>query len=515
MGGAAHYATASLPQLFQPPGAELLVAQLQAIVGGDRLAASVQTVAYLLSIGAASLVAKQLGAGRRGQLLAAFLLASAPMAIMQGSSTQNDLLVGLWLLTAAALALGLLEDDRLAVARGLVASTAVALALLTKGTAWIYLPPILLLLAWVLLKRLGPARFSLVALLGLAIVLLLNAVPWQANHQTFGQFAYSDNANFDYSTDRHAPSTLVSNLVRNAAIYVGTPSSSINEFATEAIDGTFGALGIDPDDPATTFPGLDFDVPKAGPDEAHGPSVLLFLLGLWALSLTFFARSFRTRERLIWALVVLADVLLFALLIKWQTWHSRLHLPVVLLSIPLIAVALELRPSSPSWRGRLVAFVVVAASLLGAVHLVLNVDRPLIGYAGHRSILVTPRETQYFAARPELEVPYRSVTTAALEQRAGRVAMIGGFDDWYYPLSALLGPGVRTSYISVPNASARYPQADPASLDAVICLSCDPGTQEMLRAAGLRPAKGQYFHVQATAVQHGVIVELWLRERGR
>jgi 4-amino-4-deoxy-L-arabinose transferase-like glycosyltransferase len=511
LGGVSHYATSSLPQLFQPPGAELAIAQLQAIVGGDRLASCVQALAYLCSIGAASLIAKRLGGGRRAQLLAAFLLASSPMAIMQGSSTQNDLLLGLWLMVATVLALTVLEDDRLAVPRGLVASTAVALALLTKGTAWIFLPPILLLLAFALIRRVGPARFAAIALFGFGIVFLLNASSWLENHQTFGQYAYSDDGNFDYSTDRHGPSTLVSNLVRNSAIYIGTPSRDVNERLTDATSGALGALGIDADDPASTFPGLAFKIPRAGPDESHGPSVLLFVLGLWALALALFAGGFRTRARLALALVVLADVLLFALLIKWQTWHSRLHLPVVLLAIPLIAVALAEWPGRRERRLRLTVAVVALASLLAPVYLALNVDRPLISYAGHRSILTTPRAAQYFAARPELEAPYLSVTGEIRARGLKQVGMIGGFDDWYYPLSALLGKGARTSYLLVPNASARYPQRDPAELDAVVCLSCDAPTRERLRAGGLSPTPGQYFHIPATSSQHGLIVELWTR----
>lgn len=511
LGGVNHYATSALPQLFQPPGAEILIAQLQALVGGDRYAAAVQTVAYLLAIGLGAQIAARLGGGRRAQLVAALLVATAPMAIMQGSSTQNDLLVAVWLLVAASQALAIAQEPRLAVVRSLVAAGAVALALLTKGTAWIYLPPILLLLAWAIVRRLGWARFAAIATAGLAIVLALNVVPWAQNQQTFGQYIFSGADAFDYSTDRHGPGDLISNLVRNGAIYLGTPSQAINEQTSSAVRDALAAAGIAPDDPATTFPGLSFAVPKAGPDESHGPSVVLFLLLLWSLALALFSASFRSGLRLTWALLIVTDIVLFALLIKWQIWHSRLHLPVVLLAVPLAAVAIEWSDDRRARGPRLAAAVTAIVCALSTVFLVFNVDRPLVGYAGHGSILTTPRERQYFAAREELADPYLKITDRLQRDGATSLAMVGGFDEWYYPFNALLGSDVRTSYILVPNASAKYPMPPPARWDAVACLNCSGEVYAHLEAAGLRRTPGLYFHIPAGPSSRSAIVELWQR----
>lgn len=516
LGGASHYATSAAPQLFQPPGAELLIAQLQAMTGGDHLAAVVQSAAFALAMLAAASIAQSLGGGRRAQLLAVFLTATTPMAILQGSSTQNDLLVGAWLMVVGALSLRLLDGAgqpaATSAARGVLAAIAVALALVTKGTAWVYLPPLLILLAVALVRVLGARGFAATALAGVAAVALIAGPAMSANHQTFGQYVFTGSGAFDYGADVHSPASLTSNLVRNAAIHLGTPIESINRQSTRAVSGALSALGIDADDPATTFPGQSFAVPLAGPEESHAPAPLLLLLGLAALLLLFLSPGFRTRRRIGWAASVLGGVVIFSLLFKWQPFHSRLHLPAELLAVPLIAVALEHVRRAGRGGALLVGATCALAAAVASVFLLLNVDRPLISRGGHPSILTTPRSQQYFAQRPEFAAPYMAIV-GRVQQRGDReLALVGGFDDWYYPFSALLGSDVRVSYTLVPNASARNRQIAPADATALACLNCDPDTQAKLRAAGLSREPGMVFSVAPTKSRGGAMIELWTRQ---
>ncbi len=511
LGGVSHYATHAQPQLFQPPGSEYLIAQMQALVGGDRWAAFVQTVAYALAIGGASLVAKRLGGGTRAQLLAAFLVATAPMAILQGSSTQNDLLVGIWLLIAASQALALLTDEPQPFMHGLVAAGAVALAVLTKGTAWIYLPPVLILLLWGALARLGAKRTLALAACGLAIVFALNAGQWERNHQTFGTYLVSGSGEYDFSNDTFTPAAIFSNTVRSAALYIATPSDRANEVPADAIRSGLEALGIDPSDPATTFPGLTFTLDAAGPGESNGPSPLLFALGIWSLLAACFVPRLRTRLHVAWALLVFAQVALFIVLIKWQIWHTRLHLPALLTGVPLIAVTMEAVPQSRTWRLRLTVAVVTITTLLAPIYLLLNVDRPVFAYADHHSILTTPREQQYFAARPELERPYLSSIEYLNARGIDRLAFYGGFDDWFYPFNALMSKGALTSYVFVANPSAKYPQPSGAQIEAVACMNCDAQRQATLKKLGLTPVPDLYVQPPGLKRQLPAPFELWVR----
>src|SRR5215472_4198456 len=95
----AHYPTSIVRQLYLPPWSEFAVSQLQLLSGGDRFANCVQWMALAASAVAASRIAAQLGAGVSGQVFSTVFAVSLPMAILQGSSAQTDLVTGLWVLT--------------------------------------------------------------------------------------------------------------------------------------------------------------------------------------------------------------------------------------------------------------------------------------------------------------------------------------------------------------------------------------------------------------------------------
>ncbi|MGH2905324.1 MAG: glycosyltransferase family 39 protein [Solirubrobacterales bacterium] len=489
LGGVHHYATNAEPQLFQPPGAEMLIAQLQAITRGDRMAASVQWVAYLLSVSTVSLIAARLRTGRGGQIIAAALAATAPMALLEGTSTQNDLVVSLWLLIAGLLALQIAQRQQLAFGRILVACAAIGLAVLTKGTALLFAPPIVALLAYATVRRAGWARAVAFGAAGLLIVVALNAGQWQRNHETYGKYIYSGSGVFDYSNDRFTPQDLFSNVVRNAALYAGTPSARANEPATDAVRGTLKLFGVDPDDPRTTFPGQSFVVPKSGPDENHGASPLLFLLTAWAIGLVLLAAAYRSRTRTAWALIVVAQIALFCLAIKWQPWHVRLHLPFVLAGIPLVAVCLD------QIKRRWFSVAAVSIACIAApFYIVLNANHP---FFGKESIFTTSRTSQYFIQRPGLDQPY--VRAAAGRNRFG---VSGSFDDWYYPFQRR----ATVTETFVANPSAKYNVRLPAT---ITCLHCDASRIAALQKAGYRK------NLRASGTSSGekdgqpITVEVW------
>ena len=97
----AHYPTHTLFQLYQNPWSEFAIMHFQILSGGDRFANLIQWGSMLGSIIGISLIARQLGANSRGQILATVVGATIPMGILQGSSTNNDYVVAFWLVCLA------------------------------------------------------------------------------------------------------------------------------------------------------------------------------------------------------------------------------------------------------------------------------------------------------------------------------------------------------------------------------------------------------------------------------
>ena len=120
--------------------------QFQVLSGGDQWANLVQWFSMFGSVVGVSLIAKQLGADIRGQVLAAVIAVTIPMGILQASSTQNDYVTAFWLVCLVYYILRFKEQPRCANAVGVGAS--LGLALLTKGTAYLYAFPLLVWFAF-------------------------------------------------------------------------------------------------------------------------------------------------------------------------------------------------------------------------------------------------------------------------------------------------------------------------------------------------------------------------------
>jgi hypothetical protein len=86
-----------------PPG-ELTLLQIRLLFGNDVWPAFFSS-SYVGCVAGAAMLAGSLGAGRAGRWLAAAFVASTPIVILEATSTQNDLVVSLWLVILANMAL--------------------------------------------------------------------------------------------------------------------------------------------------------------------------------------------------------------------------------------------------------------------------------------------------------------------------------------------------------------------------------------------------------------------------
>jgi len=168
----AYYPTNIPRQDSYPPGAEWVLLHLRILSAGDYFARSLQCLAMMASTIGVSLIARLLGSGVTGQCLAALMSACLPMGILQSTSTQNDYVVTMWLVSFVYFILNAIKNPR--PLQILLAAFSLGLAFLTKGYAYLYALPFLIY--WLLacrsrawLYRLGVTFFIL------GIALFLNA----------------------------------------------------------------------------------------------------------------------------------------------------------------------------------------------------------------------------------------------------------------------------------------------------------------------------------------------------
>lgn len=469
--GVALFPTASMSNLYNPPWAEYAIAHFQILSGGDRFANGVQWFSLLGGVIGVSLLAKALGASPRAQVLASLVAATIPMGILQGSSTQNDFVVTFWLVCFVAVGLLWLAGpggpdavrDRWAAA-GMGAS--LGLALLTKGTAYIYAAPFLLGLGIALVRHRRRRAVGFGATVAV-IAVLLNAGYFVRNIALFGSPLAVRHRQEQDTNRGYSAAAAASNVARNLSLHMGTPSSAVNARLYTALGRFHELIHRDLNDPRTTAVGrFRIHYPNTFEDSAGNPLHLL-LIAVTVLGVAG-SRTLRS-NRLLGGYVaaLLLAGLLFSAMLKWQPWHSRLQLPLFVLFAP--AVGLVLGDFAPRrWIAPLTAAVLVVSAM---PWLLFNRTRSLLpqglvsadAEVRHESIWSASRLEQYFrrGAR-DLERPYVGAADYLKGHGLRDVGLWLPFDFWEYQLWVLLeddSGSTRIESVMVDNVSSRLESA--------------------------------------------------------
>jgi hypothetical protein len=234
---------------------------------------------------------------------------------------------------------------------------------------------------------------------------------------------------FRWRNESPGLTSLVSNALRHTSEQLGARSQGWNLAVYDAILRAHRALALDPNDPATTWPGSRFGPPVNANHEANANNRWHLLLYTLA---ALFALATRNRAWSCYAAGLFAGFLLFCLYLKWQPFLARLELPLFVLAAPLGAWALS------RIRYPVVAIAVCLFLIAGArLPLLENWTRPL---RGPHSIFVTARDDNYFNDMSQWNNRASYTEAVALTARAGCgvVAMDITENQLEYPYMALL-----------------------------------------------------------------------------
>ena len=445
----AFYPTSIARQLHLGPLAEIFILNFQVLAGSDYLANFVQYFAMAGCLAAASLIAKLLGGDVLAQVVAMIFAATLPMAILQTVSTQTDLVVALWLSCFVALLLKQIKDGKPSRSRSLFMGMSLGLAVLTKATALLFGVSIGIWFAYWLVMRLGiKAWRELTILLGAA--LLINTPHFLRNYNLYenplGPMSEAENGEYKYSNDVYNLPVLASNISRNTAIHMALPFDDFNDRIQKTIVRLHTALGIDVNDPRTTWTDAEFSVGYSTSENFAG-NPLHFFLVVASFCLLAWQRDNRLR---ILALCLVMGALLFSFLLKWQPWHGRLHLPLFILAAPLVGVVL-----SGALNRRMSLAVIALLVVFALPYVFFNPAHPL---AGPDNVLSINRQYQYFYSLSSNLDPYFQQAHAINELQCDEIGLMSQRNDWEYPLWVLTnahGRDIRFEHVFVENPSGK------------------------------------------------------------
>ncbi len=442
------YPTAVSRQLNLSPWSEYAITQFIILGGSDAWANLIQWFAFAGSAISVSLVARELGASQRGQVFAAVFATTIPMAVLQGSTAQNDLAGAYWVVVLTYWTLRV----RNAAARslpvrihllptGLAIGTALGLAILTKTTGYVFALPFLLWLVPIALRRFHWRAVPLGIITGVVAV-ALNLGQFIRNHALYGspmgpgQESPPGQDWGKYTNDVFSFETLFSNTVRYLALNIGLPNRA--EEQTAAISAFLARFGIDSSDPGTTWAGQLFNIAAPHTNEDGAGNLLhLALIGI-LLGTIVVVPALRKVPVALYATGAVLGFLLFSLLLKWSPWSTRLYLTSFVLFAPVAGLAFGM--IRWRWVPRITAMVL----LIGAI--------PFLLYAQHRPMisndiynptqrtgaLMSESPTdKLFVTRPQLESDFEAAAAFIVTTGCADIGL-WRFDASEYPVWSLL-----------------------------------------------------------------------------
>ena len=483
-GSVEHYATPYLPQLYHSPLISWHALHLHLLAGGDRFANAAEWLGLVGCGVAASLIARELRAPLRAQVLAAVLATTLPAAVLQGSSMLGNVLAAYWLLCAALLFVQHLR--RPAWWRLACCGAAAGFAVLTKPTMYVIGPPVALALGLygaVACRR--PKRSALALTAVLALAAAVNLGHCTRNWQVFGHPIAPPGEHRNHINERFGVDVLAANLMRNSLLHWGLPSARFNEALLESAADLLGGI---PDLPKAT---LGAPLATAGIEgrfhDARASNFLHYwLLAVSAVGLAFLRKRAPPSTRAALSGWLLAGWLLaivaFSGVLVWQRWNTRYDVGLFMLSCPLAATflwaALRARQRVRERCLRAVAWLFLLAS---CPHLLLKESAPVLKLDFDYETL--PAETIFAATRTQAYfnclrgqptyLTFAALADAIAEAQPRTVGIYRSHGSPFdYPLYVLLQerlPDVRMTYYDVwNNPSASLADAAEALPDVIV-----------------------------------------------
>ena len=458
-----HYTTIDVRQLSLPAGAEYQVAQFHILSGNDRFVNLVQWLSFFGCIIGVSLVSRVITEGRRGQIASALFCGTIPMAVMQSTTTQNDLTVAFWIVCGLYF---IFRSKRFTIYDCLWVAIAAGLAIATKPTAYFFLFPFITYLFFRVFRAVVSRNGIKGALTGIVIFacftmvsLSLSVPSYWRNYQTFGNVLGPDAG----TRNTHiSPKSLVSNTMKNMGLSLPFPMYwKLVTFVHGDI------LDMDINDPTSTFEGNkvlpDNEWVYLLPDEDFAGSPLhMIILGVAILGMIgglLSKAEKKPSQMMVVALGGIIGFLIYSLLIKWQVWGNRLFLPVMVTCSP-VAGALLARASH-----RLSSMIAVMFIAAGIFYSLFSIKHPLVSIPGSQSaffptqsILTLDRDEIYFNGTFEhLKKPMFVLAERIRKDGCEAIGIRLQSPEFEYPLWALVNQPserhMKIKHVGIENAS--------------------------------------------------------------
>jgi hypothetical protein len=427
-----YYPTSIDRQLDLNPFAEELILALRSTIDAYPLANMVQWLSFAGCIMVIGAICQQLGGSRKAQTLAHALGSTLPIAILEASSTQNDLVVAFF--SVACIYFVLRIQQQRIYEYSLPAIVAGVLSFHTKGAAAIYLCGFAVVFGALIFRSRPSIAFWRNALIACLLAGGIVGGYFIRNLEAFG-IPFGPGANRNVTEELNWRGATL-NAVRDVASNLYFPSRSVRDHIVDFVSWTRNSLGISQaqDDANYTFNSMRFLLLDPGHEDG-GANTAHTLIAMGAVTIAFFlalaSRKWRPRAGPLptYLLAALISMLAFFVLLRWNPWIVRYEIGWFMIIIPPLALFFsELSPR----------MLIIGIALLGiqsSTFVFNNKSRP---FFGRRSIVTSSPIDILFVNRPELKADYVHLADLLVQSKPMRVGLVVGQNSWEFPIWYLL-----------------------------------------------------------------------------
>ncbi len=408
-GNLGFYPTPHIQQLYLNVFAEYVVLNVYLVTGTDQFVNLVQFFAGIGCLAGITLLAKELGLSRYGQLLAAFALLTVPIFIFELTTTQVELVSCCYFTAFLYFGFRLRKEFTPLMLPGMAIS--LSLAVFSKYPAALYAIPFCCFFGVTFLRKYGIARSGVILATMVLCIGLTFAPFWSRNYALFGHVMNpKEDSSFPVeklTADAHSFGLSVSNLLKNSSLHLSIPHTGLNNSIESLIVKAHDAIGIDVNEPAISRD--NFDV-RYTVHEDMIPNTVHFLIIVIFSGVLLFLKG--NREMRIFWLLAIGGFVLFCTVLKFQQWSTRTHLPFFMMGAVLIGFVLERAPVFT--RG-----LVLALFFIPALFFVIGNPAKPVAPAGYLAKKVMGHLPVYLCVDPDQKGAYERAVPDLYDFRSG------------------------------------------------------------------------------------------------
>lgn len=425
-----HFPTHILRHLYQPPFAEYIIMHVNVLQGNDYFSNSIQLLFLVYCLFPLNEILNVFGIGRSSKLISFLFCITTPSVLLQASTTKNDIVCAFFILTSILFLYKCYKESTLS--NYLFLGISIGLGMLTKGTFYLFLFPALLIFLLFLGKQmLFEKKFKpiLYGLLSIFILSIINIGHFSRNYAINNHvLSIDDVENNMYSNEEMNFTFFSSNLMKNIGLHMGYPFNSIYE---DFILNIHKKIDVSIDEPKLNFLGTKYNTKKSidtnedlVPNSFH---LMIILIASFVIIVNSICKKKYTE--LILLIIVIFQVFFFCLYLKWQPWHTRLHIPIFILSSAFIGLI-----HNDLKRFSFLKYLTIFLFANFTFYFIYNNTRPIITNTKYtkKIYIEDSRYKKYFSNQLYLYPEYYSIQAKMDEINVKKVGL--DLSDWEYPL---------------------------------------------------------------------------------